>query len=137
MCNGIMPLEVEYLFSYVYYIFSKGILYLSIVQNGKIYYSYRFNLPNSSSKRCVFRKKFLILCCRAVETTVKADIQKVFFAKFPLENVAVFKTEGQRIALIPCIAMWLCIICAYTHTIQVWGIASFIFVWVLLQPSNG
>ena len=29
--------------------------------------------------------------------------------------------EGERTALISCIVMWLCTLCAYTHTIQVWG----------------
>ena len=29
--------------------------------------------------------------------------------------------EGKRTALISCIVMWLCTLCAYTHTIQVWG----------------
>ena len=36
------------------------------------------------------------------------------------------RIKGERIALISCVAMWLCTICAYTHTIQVWGIVAFI-----------
>ena len=32
--------------------------------------------------------------------------------------------------LISCIAMWLCTVCAYPHTIQVWGIVSFVLVQV-------
>ena len=31
------------------------------------------------------------------------------------------RRKGKRTALISCIVMWLCTLCAYTHTIQVWG----------------
>ena len=57
-----------------------------------------------------------------------ADILKVFSQSY-YENVEVFLTTGRRTTLISCIAM-----CGYAqivhipHTIQVWGIVSFVVV---------
>ena len=57
------------------------------------------------SRCCSFRKFFLILYCRAVETTVKADILKVFFS--PHKEIWQFQlTTGLRITLFTCVDMW-------------------------------
>ena len=40
----------------------------------------------------------------------------------------VFLTTGRRTALISCVAMWLCAFVHTPHTIQVWGIVSFVVV---------
>ena len=64
-----------------------------------------------------------------------ADILKVFFALLLRKCGSFQKSEDKRATLISCVAMWLCTICAYTHTIQVWGIVAFIPIWVFPQPS--
>lgn len=62
---------------------------------------------------------------------------KVFSLLSSLENVAVFTNQGQRTALISCVdyGQGVSVCAAYSISIRVWGIASFILTQVLLQPS--
>ena len=76
---------------------------------------------------CLFvPKKFVILYYRAVKTP-RRHITKVFFAVLNRKSDSFPRNKGERTALISCIVM-----CGYAryvhipHTIQVWGIASFI-----------
>ena len=92
--------------------------------------SFLFYSDNVPRECCSFPKFFLILYCRncGYQCRFSADIfTKVFFAVLN-RKCGSFHKRGQRTALISCVAMWLCTVCAYTHTIQVWGIVSFILL---------
>ena len=80
---------------------------------------------NVPTKCCSFQILFLILWCR---TKVRLYILESVFAQSLLKMWKFSRPKGERTALISCVAMWLCTICACTHTIQVWGIVAFVLV---------
>ena len=58
------------------------------------------------------------------------------FSQSLLENVEVFRSKGIRTALTPCIAMWLCTLCAYTSYCSSVGHCIVYFTSGIPQPSN-
>lgn len=73
--------------------------------------------------------KIIFYLCVAEQSANILD--ESVFALSVTENVAIFSSKGQRTALIPCIDC--CgrhALCLHPISISVWGIASFILLWV-------
>ena len=78
----------------------------------------------------------LILLCREHYALGITYLMKVFSLLSLTRNLENFTTKRITTALISCIAMWLCTFLVYTpHTIQVWGLVSFIFSWAFQSLS--
>lgn len=85
----------------------------------------------------IFQKHILYLWCRRLWLS-SADIFTKVFSQSLLENVEVFSTRGQtNDTHFLCSRVAMHVSCVHIpHTIQVWGVASFILVRVFPQPSN-
>ena len=77
---------------------------------------------------CSFCEIFYIF----VESNVLIRWMNIYESVFRSPNLKMWKfskLRDKRTALISCVVVWLCTLCAYLpHTIQVWGIISFISV---------
>ena len=96
--------------------------------------NFLFSRCNILVECCLFAKKFLNLQCRMAENQPDGRHIESVFAVLNRKSDSFQRRKGKRTALISCIVMWLCTLCAYTHTIQVWGYCIVYFLRVLSEP---
>ena len=81
-------------------------------------------------------KKSLSLRCQGLRVLSNILFTKVFFAFVLNRKCGSFQCKWtKRTSLISCVVMELHNSWCIPHTIQVWGIVSFILAWVFPQPS--